>query len=104
MTPPAAFTSTKIEDNDRYNNCNSRTIRNEQNNRTGAKLYLLGFPVFIGSFLGWVQKLGLRAEPRDKEVGRIPKNAYLQTLERKHRLYHRQGYTSEVVGLLGVCA
>ncbi len=52
MTPPAAFTSTKIEDNDRYNNCNSRTIRNEQNNRTGAKLYLLGFPVFIGSFLG----------------------------------------------------
>jgi len=52
MTPPAAFTSTKIEDIDRYNNCNSRTIRNKQNNRLGAKLYLLGFPVFIGSFLG----------------------------------------------------
>jgi hypothetical protein len=52
MTPPAAFTSTKIKDNDRYNNFNSRTITNKQNNRSGAKLYLLGFPVFIGSFLG----------------------------------------------------
>jgi hypothetical protein len=52
MTPPAAFTSTKIKDNDRYNNFNSRTITNKQNNRSSAKLYLLGFPVFIGSFLG----------------------------------------------------